>query len=77
MVLSKSQTELRSVKYDNPAKMKCTEVWKMAAIKISAVSMAVIFYGYISGKMLYFSLIMTTAGRNDVMMEFQESLIFA
>ena len=39
----------------------CTEVWKMTKFR-QYLSMAAIFYGYILGKMLYFSIIMTTTG---------------
>ena len=62
-VLSKFQTELRSVKYRNPTKWNVQKYGRWPPLKFRQfLSMAVIFYGYILGKMLYFSIIMTTTG---------------
>ena len=62
-VLSKSQTELRAVKYGNPPKWSVQTYGRWPPLKCRQfLSMAVIFYGCILGKMLYFSIIMTTAG---------------
>ena len=55
-VLSKSQTELRSMATPQ------NEVYTSMEEFRQFLSIAVIFYGYILGKMLYVSIIMTTAG---------------
>ena len=62
-VLSKLQTELRSVKYRNPRKWNVQKYGRWPPLKFRQfLSMAVVFYGYILGKMIYFSIIMTTTG---------------
>ena len=67
-VQSKSQTELRSIMYRNPhprlpPNWSVQKYGKWPPLKFRQfLSMAVIFYGYILGKMLYFSKIMTTTG---------------
>ena len=62
-VLLKSKTELRSVKYGNPAKWNVQKYGRWPPLKFRQfLSMAVIFNGYILAKMLYWSIIMTTAG---------------
>ena len=60
-VLSKSQMELGSVKYSNPPCVQKYGRWPPLKFR-QYLSMAAIFYGYILGKMLYFSIIMTTTG---------------
>ena len=62
-VLSKSQTELRSVKYDNATKWSVQKYGRRPPLNFRQfLSMSVIFYGYIVGTMLWLSIIMTTAG---------------
>ena len=61
MVLSKSQTEPCSVR--QAPKMKCTKVWKMTAIKISAVSFKGCYFLWIYFREnAFLSIIMTTTG---------------
>ena len=62
-VLSISETELRSVKYGNPTKWSVQKYGRWPPLKFgSFFQWLLFFYVYILGKMLYFSIIMTTAG---------------